>query len=307
MARTPKKKIRLGSTTGNARRKRRQSFSEILARANARAHERINRRLNQRELKHVRAAIAGTAVLGYEDPPMGIVNRMIRWMLGTLLLPLCWISSWTFFQQFTDAAQKREFWEMPAFWYFATGVLLMTGWFFSGLLRSFFLYLYVLGHELTHILSIWAFRGRVSDWGVSLEGGYVTTDKSNIFIALSPYFVPLWAALGVVVHLLLGLAFEMPPVSDKILFGWVGFFWAFHLLWTLWMIPRDQPDLRENGTFLSLVIIYLANQLVLAALLCAAAKPMGFAEFGEEWIANGARTMEGVLRVIREIRYSSSF
>ncbi len=73
------------------------------------------------------------------------------------------------------------------------------------------------------------------------------------------------------------------------------------------MIPRDQPDLRENGTFLSLVIIYLANQLVLAALLCAAARPLGFAEFGQEWVANAARTMEGALRVAREIRYGAVF
>jgi hypothetical protein len=34
---------------------------------------------------------------------------------------------------------------------------------------------------------------------------------------------------------------------------------------------------------------------------------MGFAEFGEEWMANAARTMEGALRVVREIRYGSSF
>ncbi len=302
MARTRKKQIRLGSTTsGGNRRRRRQPFSEALRRADARARERVNRRLGQRDLKHVRAAIAGTA-MGYEEAPAGLLMRMGRWMLGLLILPFCWVTSWTFFSQFSDATLDHGFWQMPAFWYFATGVLLMTGWFFSGLLRPFFLYLYVLGHELTHILFIWVFRGRVSDWGVSLDGGYVTTDKTNIVIALSPYFVPLWAAVGVVAHALLGFALELPPVSDKILFCYVGFFWAFHLLWTLWMIPRDQPDLKENGTFLSLVIIYLANQLVLAALLCAAASPLGFAEFGREWMANGARTIEGVLRVARELR-----
>ena len=222
--------------------------------------------------------------------------------MGLFLLPICWITSWTFFSQFSDATLEHKFWKMPAFWYFATGAVLMTGWFFSGLLRSFFLYLYVLGHELTHILFIWEVRGRVSDWGVSLDGGYVTTDKTNIAIALSPYFVPLWSVVGVVIHGLLGLVIDLPPASDKILFGFVGFFWAFHLLWTLWMIPRDQPDLRENGTFLSLVIIYLANQLVLAALLCATAKPLGFADFGEEWVANAARSMEAVMRIAREVR-----
>ena len=302
MARTRKKKLKLGSTTtGGNRRRRRTTFTEALCRANARAHERVNRRLGQRDLKHVRAAIAGTAY-GYEEAPTGFGTRVMRWMLGALLLPLCWITSWTFFSQFSDATWDYKFWQTSAFWYFATGGLLMTGWFVSGLLRPYFLYVYVLGHELTHILSIWACRGRVSDWGVSVDGGYVTTDKTNIFIALSPYFVPLWAALGVLLHAALDWAFELPPVSDKILFGYVGFFWAFHLLWTLWMIPRDQPDLKENGTFLSLVIIYLANQLLLAALLCAVAQPFGFAEFGTEWMANAARSYEGVARLVREYR-----
>jgi hypothetical protein len=302
MARTRKKQIKLSSTTfGGNRRRRRQTLSEALSRASARAHERTNRKLDQRELKHVRASIAGTAY-GYEDGPAGVLTRMGRWLLGLLLLPLCWITSWTFFAQFSNATIDHGFWKMPAFWYFATGALLMTGWFFTGLLRSFFLYLYVLGHELTHILTIWAFRGRVSDWDATSEGGYVTTDKSNIVIALSPYFLPLWATVGVIVHGLLGLAFELPPVSDKILFGWVGFFWAFHLLWTLWMIPRDQPDLKENGRFLSLVIIYLSNQLVLAVLLCAVAKPLGFEEFGNQWVGNAAKSWDGFVRMAREVR-----
>ncbi|TAE77953.1 MAG: hypothetical protein EAZ65_03975 [Verrucomicrobia bacterium] len=302
MARSRKKQIRLGTmTAGGNRRRRRQTFSEALRHASARAHERTNRRLGQRDLKHVRAAIAGSAVV-YEDAPTGLMTRMLRWLLGMLLLPFCWVTSWTFFSQFSDATLDHGFWKMPAFWYFATGVLLMTGWFFSGLLRSVFLYLYVLGHELTHILFIWVFRGRVSDWGVSLDGGYVTTDKSNIVIALSPYFVPLWAAAGVLFHAMLGLFVELPPVSDKILFGWVGFFWAFHLLWTLWMIPRDQPDLKENGRFLSLVIIYLANQLLLAALLCAVAQPLGFGEFATVWATNAARFFQGTLQVLRELQ-----
>lgn len=302
MARPTQKRTPRRTTTGNARRRKREPLSEVIATANARAHERVNRKLGRRDLKHVRAAIAESAI-EFEDDQASWSVRFFRWLMGLLLLPLCWITSWTFFAQFSNATLDHGFWKMPAFWYFATGALLMAGWFFSGLLKSMFLYLYVLGHELTHILSIWICRGRVSDWGVGLDGGYVTTNKSNLFIALSPYFVPLWASLGVVLHLLLGLVFDLPPVSEKILFGWVGFFWSFHLLWTLWMIlPRDQPDLTENGTFLSLIIIYFANQVLLAVLLCAAAKPLGFVEFAQEWLANAARTLEGVLRMIRHFR-----
>ena len=36
----------------------------------------------------------------------------------------------------------------------------MAGWFWSGLLQSFFLYLYVLGHELTHAVFVWICRGK---------------------------------------------------------------------------------------------------------------------------------------------------
>ena len=292
-----KKQITLGSRTGTNRRRKRPSFSEVLKLADARARATVNRPSNRRAQKSVRAAIAGTIEL--EDEP-GLALRMSRWLLGILLLPLCGVTSWTFFSQFSDVALRLEFWRTSAFWYFATGGLLMTGWFATGLLKNVFLYLYVLGHELTHIVFIWMFRGKVSDWGVSVDGGYVTTDKSNIVIALAPYFVPLWAALVVGIYAAVGYFVELPDAAMKSLFGLLGFFWAFHLLWTLWMIPRDQPDLRENGTFLSLTIIYLANLLILVALMCLASDDMSFRGFGREWLANARETGQGVEMMLRQ-------
>ena len=265
--------------------------------ADARARATVNRPSNRRAQKSVRAAIAGTIEL---DETPGMVLRMGRWLLGILLLPLCGVTSWTFFSQFSDVALRLEFWRTSAFWYFATGGLLMTGWFATGLLKNVFLYLYVLGHELTHIVFIWLFRGKVSDWGVSVDGGYVTTDKSNIVIALAPYFVPLWAALVVGIYAAVGYFVELPDAAMKSLFGLLGFFWAFHLLWTLWMIPRDQPDLRENGTFLSLTIIYLANLLILVALMCLASDDMSFRGFGRECLANARETGQGVEMMLRQ-------
>ena len=292
-----KKQITLGSRTGTNRRRKRPSFSEVLKLADARARATVNRPSNRRAQKSVRAAIAGTIEL---DETPGMVLRMGRWLLGILLLPLCGVTSWTFFSQFSDVALRLEFWRTSAFWYFATGGLLMTGWFATGLLKNVFLYLYVLGHELTHIVFIWMFRGKVSDWGVSVDGGYVTTDKSNIVIALAPYFVPLWAALVVGIYAAVGYFVELPDAAMKSLFGLLGFFWAFHLLWTLWMIPRDQPDLRENGTFLSLTIIYLANLLILVALMCLASDDMSFRGFGREWLANARETGQGVEMMLRQ-------
>jgi hypothetical protein len=77
---------------------------------------------------------------------------------------------------------------------------------------------------------------------------------------------------------------------DLAFYAAMGVTWTFHMAWTLWMIPRDQPDLRENGTFLSLVVIYLSNLMVLVALLCMAAdSPLRDArEFSLEWLRHAA-------------------
>jgi hypothetical protein len=265
------------------------SFAEVLSMANRRAHERANRRSGKREMKSVRAAIAATAM--HEEA--GTVEwtwRLMRWLLALVLLPLCWVTTWTFLSRFSQATVERGFWQTAEFWYFATGALSMIGWFWSGLLRSLFLYLYVLGHELTHAAFVVLFRGRVTNIHVSAEGGYITTNKSNLIIALSPYFVPFWSVVCAVVYAVLRLTADLKPWCDLVLYGLMGATWTFHMAWTLWMIPRDQPDLKENGTFLSLVVIYLANLLVLAALLCVAAESplLDTREFAMEWLRHAA-------------------
>jgi hypothetical protein len=70
------------------------------------------------------------------------------------------------------------------------------------------------------------------------------------------------------------------------------------MVWTLWMIPRDQPDLKENGTFLSLVVIYLANLLVLVLLFCLAAEwPLrDLRDFGMEWLRHAATAGDAMWR-----------
>jgi hypothetical protein len=293
-----RKTLGLSTKTALNRRRRRPRFSEALRLAEARARVRANRPANRRRHKLVRASIA--SALPVEAAPHPLL-RMMRWMLALCLLPLCAVTSVTFFGEFSTVTLDHAFWRTSAFWYFATGVVLMLGWFSSGLLWNVFLYLYVLGHELTHILFIHLFRGRVTEWGVSLDGGFVTTDKSNIIIALAPYFVPLWAAITVSGFALVGWFVDLSPVAVKTLYGLIGFFWAFHLVWTLWMIPRDQPDLRENGTFLSLMIIYLANIAVLVALTCLASPDMGFRAFASEWLDNARGARAGAEALWRDL------
>lgn len=282
---------------GNQRRER-VGFAEVLSTAKRRASEQENRRGSRREMKSVWAAVAADAP--YDE--MDVADwgrRFLRWLLALVLLPLGWVTAWTFLSRFSQAAVNQGFWQTPEFWYFAVGALVMTGWFASGLLHRFFLLMYVLGHELTHAVFVILFRGRVTDFHVSADGGYITTNKSNLLIALSPYFVPFWSLVVAAVYVAAGLALDHPPQwVDLAFYGLLGFTWTFHMAWTLWMIPRDQPDLRENGTFLSLVLIFLANLLVLIAMQClASGSPLhSVRDFGMEWFRHAATWGDFVVR-----------
>lgn len=292
------KKSQKGSPTtasrgGGNRKRTRKTLQETLKGASARAHDRANRRIappGQR--KSIQAAIRSAQPVAHFEPvdDTGLQKRVLRWIIGALLLPFAWVTMWTFFSRLNHATVHQDFWKTSEFWYFMIGCILLSTWLLSGLLRNFFLYLYVLGHEVTHAIFVICHCGKVTDFHVSTAGGYITTTKTNLLIALSPYFVPFYSILVVIAHVALRLFGVISEVWDPLFYALIGATWMFHMIWTLWMLPRDQPDLHENGTFLSLVIILLANLLVLSALMCAAdERPLHSAlDFAREWAATAA-------------------
>lgn len=268
----------------NSRRSGRPTLRQAFNDANLRAKQRANRRMGRRHgLTSMQAAIAGTADDGIIH--LNIGQRMLRWLTALLLLPFCAITTRALLN--VGAAQEQgTFWRdlvtSEHFLYFGIGCVLMMGWFFTGLLERLFLYFYVLGHELTHALFVYACGGKVGGIHVTADGGYVMTNKSNALIALSPYFVPFWSVVILGISTVIGLFYQIPH-HDHALYFLVGFSWSFHLLWTLWMIPRDQPDLKENGVFFSLVVIYLANVVVISILLCLALESLSWDHWSNEF------------------------
>jgi hypothetical protein len=268
----------------NSRRSGRPTLRQAFNDANLRAKQRANRRMGRRHgLTSMQAAIAGTADDGIIH--LNIGQRMLRWLTALLLLPFCAITTRALLN--VGATQEQgTFWRdlvtSEHFLYFGIGCVLMMGWFFTGLLERLFLYFYVLGHELTHALFVYACGGKVGGIHVTADGGYVMTNKSNALIALSPYFVPFWSVVILGISTVIGLFYQIPH-HDHALYFLVGFSWSFHLLWTLWMIPRDQPDLKENGVFFSLVVIYLANVVVISILLCLALESLSWDHWSNEF------------------------
>lgn len=223
-------------------------------------------------LTSVQAAIADT--MDDAIVHLNISQRILRWLIALALLPVCLVTTMALFQvSSAESGNTQTFWtdliKTPHFLYFSVGMFLMGGWFFTGLLERVFLYFYVLGHELTHAVFVYLCGGKVSGLHVTADGGYIMTNKSNVIIALSPYFVPFWSVIILIVSTALEMFFTIPYHTEGLYFL-IGGSWAFHLIWTIWMIPRDQPDLEENGIFFSLVVIYLANVIVLSVLLCLA-------------------------------------
>jgi len=257
------------------------SFVDQLRAAGLRARLVANQPTSIRSYRHIRATLAEEQE--FADMEFGFGSRFLRWLIALLLLPVCLITTHTLVSLFSHEALHQSFWRSEEFLFFAIGATLMIAVLCLGVMRRVFLYLYVLGHEFTHACFVFLYKGSVLDMKVSTQGGYIATNKSNILISLSPYIIPIWCAPGIACFGFLSWTITLPWYADALLYCWIGLSWSFHLWWTVWMIPRDQPDLKENDTFFSLVFIYLSNILVLLVMLCLASRSLTFGTFFAAW------------------------
>ena len=194
-------------------------------------------------------------------------KRAIRLVIGLCaLLPLSVVMVFALLQQLYHAAPvvgNLAFWQSEQVWFSIMGALVFVSVKYFRLIDPILMFAYVAGHEFTHALAALLSFGKVQAVSVDLEGGYVDTDADNVFVSLAPYFVPLWMLVWLSCFF---IANWLVPFDDfeAWFYAGFGFWWVFHLYWTLWVIPREQPDLLENGVVFSFMIIMLTN---IAALL----------------------------------------
>jgi hypothetical protein len=214
--------------------------------------------------------------------PLLVPTRWVKFVFAIFLLPICVVLSQTFFTAFARATVTQRLWAGEEFWFFSLGGLLWLIGFF-GLPRP--ILIYVFGHELTHALWVWLMGGRVSRFRVGPDGGHVVTTKANFWIALAPYFFPLYSILAIAIYGVLSLFVNVQPYG-RLLYAVIGATWAFHFTFTCWMIPKNQTDLSDQGTFFSLVVIYLMNLVLLSVMLILASRQITFASFGTDLLIN---------------------
>ena len=180
--------------------------------------------------------------------------KWIKFIIAILLLPVC-------------VGAARALWMVLRAGYGADTVWvpLLAGagcWMAIFLLLPKPMWIYVFGHELTHAVWTWIFGGQVRKMKVTSAGGHVVISKTNFFIALAPYFFPLYAVIVILVFAIGHLIWDW----HKYLVYFhlcVGAAYAFHLTLTFHVLQTRQSDITSQGYLFSAVVIFLGNVCVL--------------------------------------------
>ena len=182
---------------------------------------------------------------------------MPKWaklIFGVLLLPVCLGAVRALWRVLHYAGAADTIWVA-----FGAGAAIWVGVF---VMLPKPMWVYVVGHELTHVVWTWLFGGRVKRFRASAKGGEVIVTKNNFLISLAPYFFPLYAALVVGIFM-----------AGHLIWNWAGYAtwfhlllggaYAFHVTLTAHILRTRQSDITQHGYLFSAVIIFIGNLAVL--------------------------------------------
>jgi hypothetical protein len=264
---------------------------------------RVNRR-DRASRQQARQAVAEVrAAVAQDYTPQ--VRRLKLWLAALLLLPAGLITSLAFMEMLWRAFSRSDFGQSEPFVFFLLGGGLWglahtAGW------RP--IHLYVLGHELSHLVVARAFGGKIFGFKVSASGGYVETDKANTWITLAPYLLPFYS---LVVLLLFGLLASFLPLHERcyllalplrpvsFFYLLLGVTWFFHVTYTVKTIMVHQSDLERNGEFFSIALIFLFNIGTLVLFFIAASPSPGqsWQELARCWSSQAAWLGQSITQI----------
>ncbi len=182
------------------------------------------------------------------------MSKWLKQVVALLLLPVCMGAGAALYRLLRAAGAVETVW-----------VLLVAGfacWWVIYLLLPRPMWVYVLGHELTHALWAWLFEGRVRRMKVSSRGGQVVITKNNFVITLAPYFFPLYAVVVFAIGAVVCRCWTWPHCQTGFLLL-LGAAYGFHVTLTWHALQAEQTDITSQGYLFSAVVIWLGNVLVL--------------------------------------------
>jgi hypothetical protein len=217
------------------------------------------------------------------------VPKWLKFVIGLLLLPLCVAAAQTFLRLLKSTGNADAFWVM-----FAAGAAI---WLVIFLVLPKPMWVYVVGHELTHAAWVWLCGGKVKQFKVSSKGGHVVVTKNNFLISLAPYFFPLYAAAVVALF-----------VTGHLLWNWsryqipfhllLGAAYSFHVTLTIYILRNRQSDITQNGYLFSAAVIFLGNIVVMLVGLPLLTQTADLPDVLNWWLNDTAAIWSGLWRFV---------
>ncbi|MEA5000835.1 MAG: hypothetical protein VB017_02990 [Endomicrobiaceae bacterium] len=185
--------------------------------------------------------------------------KTIRVIISVLLLPLLAVLIYKFINLFVVFAGQTNM-KIAPFWIGVITYFLFQIIFFKPMSS------YVFGHELTHAIAGLLSGAEIKSFKVSQSKGSVSLTKDNIFITLSPYFIPLYAVILIIIYFSLAWFVNIKLFYPYFLFL-SGMALAFHYALTFYAIKTGQEDIKVYGSFFSLVFICFVNIIIVIFVL----------------------------------------
>ena len=208
------------------------------------------------------------------------MSKFLRTLFGVLLIPVAISTGQAFYQNISNISIFSD-----SLHIIERGVLTYL------LLHTFILkpvYLYVLGHELVHVLATWVCGGNVVAFHVTPSGGNVVTSKTNFFIELSPYFVPLYTILVGLCFWLLELSGHGSVKASGVFLFLVGFTLAFHFVMTSEALRLQQEVIVKSGIIFSFIIIFISNLIIVSAVFAPVFSSISFTDFIKDAVSGSS-------------------
>lgn len=182
-------------------------------------------------------------------------------LAGILLSPMViWLSLGIVFL-WRQAVQEESLIIYGAF--FLSGVM---AWILCSFALPLPIRLYVIGHELTHVLFAGLFRVRAENLTISNDGGSVRLHGNNLLISLAPYVSPFYLLL-IILFWEVGRTIAPIEYLHTVILSLAGMAFGFHVTFTIMCLSQFQPDLTHYGRFLSWVFILAGNLLLVQLIL----------------------------------------
>lgn len=226
-------------------------------------------------------------------------SKILKTILGVLFIPLAIAVAMAFTNEISSLSilsGSLRLMERGILAYFVVHIFIFKP-----------VYIYVLGHELVHVLATWMCGGSVVSFRVTTAGGNVVTSKTNFFIELSPYFVPLYTILIGLVFWVIRITGGGSPKMSAIFLFLAGLTMAFHFVMTSDVLKMQQSDIAKSGIIFSSVIIFIFNIFVVGGIFSIVFDSISFVDLAKNSLSNSCDIYSNIYNSIIKFANNHKF